>query len=166
MTSRFVQSEPGSDPILVQGYFSAPPEAVYRAWTVPDLVMKWFGPTPRCLLAAEIDLRVGGNWRFVMRDDEQACMGFEGEYLAIEPDRRLLISWMKFERDASGQTQRTEASQVEILLSAKGRGTDIQIIHSAIKDDATRLGFTGGWEHGMANLRDMLVSVGTASTET
>lgn len=51
--------------------------------------MKWFGPQPRSLLSADINLQVGGTWRFVMRKDDDGSMGFEGEYLVIDRDNRL-----------------------------------------------------------------------------
>lgn len=155
MTFQFVKTELGSDPIIVEGYFAASPKAVFRAWTDPEIVMKWFGPQPRSLLSADIDLQVGGVWRFVMRNDDEETMGFEGEYLVIDPGRRLVMNWSKFFAASSGPNDAPSVSQVDITLSAKGVGTDIRIVHSAIADKGTRIGFTGGWEHGIKNLRDI-----------
>lgn len=155
---QFVKTEIGADPIVVEGYFSSPPQSVFQAWTDPQIVKRWFGPTPDTLLSATVDLRVGGIWRFVMARDDEKTMGFEGKYLAIEQDRRLVLNWSKVTTYASGRREATPASRVEILLSAKGSGTDIRIIHSAISDKETRIGFTGGWEHGIMNLRALLES--------
>ena len=153
---RYVTSALGADPIVVEGYFPAPPSSVYRAWTDPDIVLKWFGPKPGILRSASIDLRVGGAWRFVMRDDGEVTMGFEGTYRLIMPNTRLVFSWAKFTHHAAGQSDITDVSQVDITLSGKGAGTQVRIVHSAIDDPDTRTGFTGGWDHGMANLHDML----------
>ena len=60
MTPPFLRSAPGSDPIVVEGTFAASPERVFRAWTRPEEVRKWFGQQPDSLESAEIDLRVGG----------------------------------------------------------------------------------------------------------
>lgn len=151
---QFVKTEPGADPIVVEAYIAAPPEAVYGAWTDPEIVMKWFGPKPGTLLSADIDLRVGGAWRFVMHEDGVESMGFEGDYLTIEPNRRLVLNWSKFTK-SSGQNAATPMSRVDIVLSPNGSGTDIRIVHSAIDDENMRRGFTGGWEHGIANLCDL-----------
>lgn len=153
---QFVKTEIGADPIVVEGYFASSPQAVFQAWTDPRIVKRWFGPTPDTLLSATVDLRVGGIWRFVMARDAEKTMGFEGEYLAIEQDRRLVLNWSKVTTYANGQREATSTSKVEILLTAKGAGTNIRIIHSAIDDEETRIGFTGGWEHGIMNLRAML----------
>ncbi|WP_415404546.1 SRPBCC family protein [Tateyamaria sp. SN3-11] len=152
----YVSSAVGADPIIVEGYFPAPPSAVYRAWTEPEIVMKWFGPTPGILRSADIDLRVGGAWRFVMRDDGEQVMGFEGTYRIIDPNARLVFSWSKFTHRPAQHSEVTDISEVDITLSAKGSGTDVRIVHAAIDDVDLRTGFTGGWEHGMANLYDML----------
>lgn len=154
MTFEFIQSPLGADPIIVEGYLAATPKAVFRAWTNPEMVMKWFGPRPYSLISAKIDLRVGGVWRFVMRDDELETMGFEGEYLVVEPSCSLVMSWSKFIKVPTESYETPLVSQVDITLTAKGAGTDVRIAHSALQDRGTRIGFTDGWEHGMRNLRD------------
>lgn len=161
MTFQFVKTELGADPIIVEGYIAAPPGAVFRAWTDPEIVMKWFGPRPRSLLSADINLQVGGTWRFVMREDADGSMGFGGEYMVIDRDRRLVMKWSKFTETLSGPPDTPSVSQVDITLSLKGAGTDIRIVHSAIPDKDTRIGFTSGWEHGIKNLRDMLDGPGS-----
>lgn len=155
MTFQFVRTELGADPIIVEAYIAARPKTVFRAWTDPEIVMKWFGPRPCSLLSADINLQVGGTWRFVMSEDDDGSMGFEGEYLVIDNDRRLVMIWSKFTEPSSAPRESPPMSQVDITLSAKGVGTDIRIVHSAIEDKDTRIGFTSGWEHGIKNLRDM-----------
>ncbi len=154
----FVKTELGADPIIVEGYLAASPQSVFRAWTDPVLLMRWFGPKPDSLLSADLDLRVGGAWRFVMRDDGTEQMGFEGKYLVVQPSSRLVLSWSKFDT-GSTQSGLGQMSQVEIMLANKGSGTDIRIVHSAIEDDVMRTGFSSGWEHGMKNLHDLVSNV-------
>ena len=152
---QFVKTEIGADPIVVEGYFSASPRDVFKAWTDPDIVKRWFGPRPDTLHSAEIDLRPGGKWRFLESRDGDRAAGFEGEYLALEADRRLVFTWSKFVVQASGARDATPKSQVEIILTPKGTGTDIRIVHSAISDPQMRKGFAGGWQRGMTNLHDL-----------
>ena len=156
MNMPFVKTEIGANPIIVEAYFAASPRQVYRAWTEPEIIMKWFGPQPGALISAEADVRVGGVWQFVMIDDGHTSMGFEGTYLEIEPDRRLVLSWSKFHKSGRGRCETPTPSKVEIILTSRGLGTDIYIVHSAIDDTDTRIGFSNGWEHGIQNLYDLL----------
>ena len=47
---QFVKTEPGTDPIIVEGFFAATPAKVFEAWTKPDIVVKWFGHKPNSIL--------------------------------------------------------------------------------------------------------------------
>jgi uncharacterized protein YndB with AHSA1/START domain len=72
---------PADDQILIARDFDAPKELVYRAWTTPELVKRWFGGNHREVISAEIDLRVGGQC------SESA---FHGEYREIVPGERIV----------------------------------------------------------------------------
>ncbi len=148
---RFLQSEIGADPIVIEGVFPAPPEKVFAAFTEPEQVMKWFGPKPGALHSAEIDLREGGKWRFVESLEKERTVAFEGTYLEIERNQRLVFSWAKVvyegeEREDSGD------SRVEITFDPHPEGTRVRLIHSQIDDETMRRGFGGGWERGLGNL--------------
>lgn len=79
----------GDREILVTRVFDAPAELVFRAWTTPELVMRWWGFPTSEWLVCEIDLRVGGRWRWVIRD-QGFEVGFHGEYLEIDGPVRLV----------------------------------------------------------------------------
>ena len=162
MNLEFVASEPGQDPVVVEGYFSAAPATVFRAWTDPDIVMKWFGPRPNSLHSASIDLRQGGAWRFLESKDDEKAVGFEGEYLEVEPNRRLVFTWSKLTAH-SGGSDAAPGSRVEVTFSAEGTGTRLRLVHSAIHSDEMRRGFAGGWQRGFDNLTALLSSAGDRS---
>lgn len=68
-----------------------PTSAVWRAWTEPDLLAKWFCPRPWSVVACEIDLRPGGLFSTTMQSpDGQRMPAMAGSYLLVEPDRRLV----------------------------------------------------------------------------
>ena len=89
----FVKSEPGEDPIIVEAWFAADPAQVFLAWTDPELVMKWFGEQPNSYTRQNLILREGGSWRFVMIANEEKSVGFEGHYLDIQPNQKLVFTW-------------------------------------------------------------------------
>ena len=76
---------------LVTRVFDAPAELVFRAYTTPDLVTRWWGFETSEWVACEIDLRVGGQWRFVTRDEGME-VGFHGTYLEVEAPHRLVAT--------------------------------------------------------------------------
>jgi uncharacterized protein YndB with AHSA1/START domain len=154
----FVRSEPGEDPIIVEGYFKATPARVFQAWTVPHQVEQWFGPAPNSLHSAVIDLRPGGSWRFLKSSDAVKSVGFEGKYLIIVPDQHLVFTWSQVVARADGERTATTPSRVEIRFTPHGGGTNLTVIHSAISDEATRRGFGGGWERGFTNLSALFTS--------
>jgi len=84
-----VITQPSDTEILITRVFDAPAELLFKAYTTPDLVKQWWGLETSEWLACEIDLRVGGRWRFVIRDEGME-VGFHGEYRELDPPHRLV----------------------------------------------------------------------------
>ena len=81
----------GDREILITREFDAPAALVFRAWTDPELVPRWWTAKRGTMDVCEIDLRVGGAWRYVMTDLEGGFeVGFHGEYREIVPGERLV----------------------------------------------------------------------------
>jgi len=80
---------PTDTQILITREFAAPAHLVYRAWTEPELVKRWWGAKRGEVKTAEIDLRLGGKWRWVSVTDRGFEVAFHGEYREIVPDQRL-----------------------------------------------------------------------------
>ncbi len=154
----FVKTEPDADPILVSCFFAATPATVFQAWTDPKIIMKWFGPRPNTLVSAEVDLRVGGQYRFVKSRDDEKSTGFEGEYVVIETNERLVFTWAQFASYADGHEEITPHSNVEIDFVATEGGTDLRLSHAALHTDSARKDFAGGWERAFGNLVPLLRS--------
>jgi uncharacterized protein YndB with AHSA1/START domain len=76
--------------ILITREFDAPKDLVYRAWTTPELVMRWWSGRRGAMRIAEIDLRVGGAWRYVMDAQGGHEVAFHGEFREIVPNERLV----------------------------------------------------------------------------
>ncbi|MBO6717845.1 MAG: SRPBCC domain-containing protein [Rhizobiaceae bacterium] len=148
----FVKSAPGGDPIVVEGYFGAPPAEVFEAWTDPDIVVKWFGLEANSLHSAEIDLRPGGAYRLLHSKDAEKSVGFEGRYLEIEPGERLVYSWSYVVDHANGERVASPDSQVEVVFAPKGKGTFVRLTHTAVRTEDARKGIGGGWEASFTSL--------------
>ena len=91
-----VVTTPSDHEICITRMFDAPAAAVFTAWTTPDLVKRWWGSDDAPLVVCDIDLRVGGSWRYVTRGEDGTEFGWRGVYREIErPDR--LVSTELFE---------------------------------------------------------------------
>jgi uncharacterized protein YndB with AHSA1/START domain len=80
---------PSDTEILITRAFDAPAELAYRAYTTPELVKQWWGFGNEEWLACEIDLRVGGTWRYLARNEGME-IGFHGEYRELDAPRRIV----------------------------------------------------------------------------
>ena len=83
---------PTDEQILIAREFDAPRHLVYRAFTEPELVRRWWHARRGEMTACEIDLRVGGRWRYAMVTPDGMEVAFHGEYLEIVPEERLVTS--------------------------------------------------------------------------
>src|SRR5687767_14094350 len=81
---------PTDTQIVITREFDAPRELVYKAYTAPDLVRRWWYAKRGEMRVADIDLRVGGKWRYVMATEDGTEVGFHGEYREIVPNERLV----------------------------------------------------------------------------
>jgi uncharacterized protein YndB with AHSA1/START domain len=109
-------------------------DEVFRWWTQPDLLERWMSPSGS--VEAHVELRVGGTFHIVMKD-AGVEIDHRGEYLEIDPPRRLVFTWES--RYTAG------ASVVTVSLERDGDAcTRLQIVHSRLPEDVAS-GHAGGW---------------------
>jgi uncharacterized protein YndB with AHSA1/START domain len=83
---------PSDTEILITREFDAPRHLVYRAWTTPELIRRWWSGDRGEVTSIEVDLRPGGTWRYVMIANAGFEVAFRGEYQEIVPDERIVSS--------------------------------------------------------------------------
>jgi uncharacterized protein YndB with AHSA1/START domain len=83
---------PTDTQILITREFDAPKHLVYKAWTTPELVKRWWNAKRGEVTIADIDLRVGGTWRWVMVTDDGFEVAFHGEYREIVPNEKIVTT--------------------------------------------------------------------------
>ena len=81
---------PSDREIVITRVFDAPAALVFRAWTTPELVRRWWGFETSPLVICDIDLRIGGSWRYVTRDPDGTELGWHGEYREIDAPHRIV----------------------------------------------------------------------------
>jgi uncharacterized protein YndB with AHSA1/START domain len=83
---------PADDQLVITREFDAPKHLVYKAYTTPDLVRRWWSGERGEMTECEIDLRVGGTWRYVMIAHGDFEVAFHGEYREIVPNERIVMT--------------------------------------------------------------------------
>jgi uncharacterized protein YndB with AHSA1/START domain len=149
---------PTDDQILITREFDAPKHLVYKAWTTPELVKRWWNAKRGEVTIAEIDLRVGGTWRYVMVADGGLEVGFHGEYREIVPNERI-VSTEVYE----GVPQREGAPEQGTLntatfTEADGRTTLTVLVQAPSKEVRDAI-IDSGMEAGMQDAMDLLEQV-------
>jgi uncharacterized protein YndB with AHSA1/START domain len=85
-----VVTTPSDREIQITRVFDASASAVFRAWTTPDLVKRWWGSEMDPLVICDINLTIGGSWRYVTRNDQGVENGWHGVYREIDQPQRLV----------------------------------------------------------------------------
>ena len=148
---------PADDQILITREFDAPKELVYRTWTTPDLVRRWWAGQRGEVTIAEIDLRVGGTWRYVMVIRGGLEIAFHGEYREIVPNERI-VSTEVFEGmpDAGSSVVTTTFAEVDgrTVLSLLG-----QYPSREVRDAVIHSGMEGGMQEQMDAVEEIVISL-------
>jgi uncharacterized protein YndB with AHSA1/START domain len=149
-------SDPGSadgSVLRIRRRFEAPPAEVFAAWTSPGMLRLWYPPgrdweTP----VAEVDLRVGGKLRVVMRNPAGESYGGGGEYREITPPTRLVFTWTWDHAEIGTGTQLVEID----FVAAPDGSTTVEMTNSGLSDERSRQGHREGWEGSFENLARVL----------
>ena len=158
MTSsgKAVVTLPTDRQILITRDFDAPRHLVYKAWTTPELIKRWWAGDHGEVTSAEVDLRVGGTWRYVMTANEGFEVAFHGEYRDIVTDERI-VSTEVFEGMPDAPALSTNT-----FVDSDGRTTlTILVEHSSQehRDAHINSGMEGGMQESMDDLEEVALSL-------
>jgi uncharacterized protein YndB with AHSA1/START domain len=143
----------GTPAVRLQRRFDADIERVFRALTEPAELVRWWGPMNVRTSAAEIDLRVGGECRWVMHPEGQTAVLY-GRIVELDPPRLLVMTnrW-------DGQDQ---DSLVTLRLTSVPTGTHLELIHQQLPAGEDPAQYQQGWEAALASLTRHLSQERTA----
>ena len=135
-------------------HYPVAPEKVWRAWTDPEAIKRWWGPgTPHDPVSlAQLDVRVGGRFRIVFGGPKGTDHEVQGVYREVVPGRKLVFTWTW-----PNSTPERE-SVVTIVFKATAGGTEIDFRHDRFFDEAARDGHQRGWSGALAKLDEFLRS--------
>ncbi|OGT27820.1 MAG: ATPase [Gammaproteobacteria bacterium RBG_16_66_13] len=146
---------PTDTQIKIVREFHAPRPLVYKAWTTPELIKRWWHANRGKATLAEVDLRVGGKWRWVMVTPDGLEVAFHGEYRELIPNEWIVYTEV-FEGAPDG-----EALNTLTLTESGGLTTAIMLMQLKSREDRDAILATG-MEDGMQDALDLLEQVAAA----
>ena len=142
---------PSDREIVLTRVFDAPRNLVFDAFTKPELLKRWFGPRGWSLVVCEVDLKVGGTFRFVLRGPDGTDMGMRGVYREIVPPERSVH--MESFDDYPGE------SRVTTVLVEQGGKTTLTATVLYASQEIRDAVINSGMEHGAAESYDKLAEL-------
>jgi uncharacterized protein YndB with AHSA1/START domain len=157
---------PTGTQILITREFDAPRPLVYRAYTEPELVARWWSGERGAVTSVESDLRVGGRWRYVMIANEGFEVAFHGTYREVVPNERIVATEI-FE-GAPGAPAYSNGDETGAPVTttsfteADGRTTITQLVECGtkeVRDAIIGSGMEGGMQEAMDKLEQVAMSL-------
>jgi uncharacterized protein YndB with AHSA1/START domain len=140
--------------LVITRIFDAPRALVFKAWTEPERLMRWWGPRGFTMTLCELDLRPGGAYRFHMRSPEGVENRSRGVFREIvEPERLIMTqAWVDAEGKPGHQTLLT------VTLADHGGKTKLTVHHAIFESVTARDLHQGGWNSALDCLSDYLAT--------
>jgi uncharacterized protein YndB with AHSA1/START domain len=160
MTNRTNVERKSERELVITRIFDGPARLVFKAWTTPELLKRWWAPksSGMSLLSCEADVRVGGTYRFEFgRAGAKPMMAFFGKYLEVVPNARLV--WTNEESD--------DGAVSTLTFEEKG-GQTVLVLHETYPSkealDASMEGMEDGMPETFAQLDELLVTLGAGGS--
>ncbi|HEY0736966.1 MAG TPA: SRPBCC family protein [Herpetosiphonaceae bacterium] len=145
---------PTDTQVLITRDFEAPAHLVYQAWTTPELIKRWWSAKRGAVTIADVDLRVGGTWRWVMVTDDGFEVAFHGEYRELIPNERIV-----FTEVYEGYPEADAESLNTMTLAARDGRTTLSILVQHKSQEHRDAHINSGMEAGMQDAMDLLEQV-------
>jgi len=140
----------GDREIVMTRVFDAPRELVFKALTTPELLKRWFGPHGWTLTECEVDLRVGGAWRFLSKGPDGRTMGMRGVYREIVPPERIQYT------ESFDEWAEQGSALITTTLAERDGRTTLTCVSLAPSREVRDAVIRTGMEHGAAETYDRL----------
>jgi uncharacterized protein YndB with AHSA1/START domain len=162
-SNRATVTLPNDEQILITREFDAPKHLVFAAFTTPELVKRWWHAKRGEMTVAEIDLRVGGKWRYAMVTPDGTEVAFHGEYREVVPNERI-VSTEIYEGLPEGVAEAQGTTFNTATFAEEDGRTTLTILVQA-PDKSTRDGIiASGMEDGLHDALELLEQVAASGS--
>jgi uncharacterized protein YndB with AHSA1/START domain len=153
---------PADTQIKIVREFNAPKHLVYKAYTTPELIKRWWNAKRGVVTVAEVDLRVGGKWRYVMVTPDGIDVGFHGEFREIVTNQRI-VSTEIFEgvpgMEMPAEQGDDSAAVNTVSFTEKNGRTTATMLSEYPSQEIRDMVIQSGMEAGMQDAMDLLEEV-------
>lgn len=129
--------------------YKASPDTIFRAFTQPKLLTRWFSPANMTTPKVDLDLKVGGQCCFTMQDAHGSEVTSRGKFLEIVPNKKLSFTW-------AWEHSREPATTVSVSMRQQDGQTVVVLTHDGFRDDDERNKHAMGWNDILGKLEDNL----------
>ena len=155
MTAQTDAASPSDHVLALKRVFQASQQTLFRAFTDPAQVEKWYGPRGFSATVDRFDARPGGGYRLCMTAPDGAAHWLRGAFVAVEPYERLAFTWI---------WEQGEMAEHEMLVTLSfrpvGDATEVRLEHSRLPSEAAGKAHEGGWISSFECLDELLNTPG------
>lgn len=155
-------AQTASEVVQLSRHYNANIEQVFAAWSNPEALGQWFGPSSHTCKIEKFDFRTGGEYqiRMIPTGEDSDCGGDSaqdsvcaGQFVEINEPNRIAMTFTWIENGGDiGNTLLT------VELKNRGKGTDVVLIHEKLPNEAMRQAHASGWEGSLESLEHYLTS--------
>jgi uncharacterized protein YndB with AHSA1/START domain len=149
---------PTDEQILITREFDAPKHLVYKAWTTPELIERWWAGHRGKVTSVEIDLRVGGRWRFVLVTGDGFEVAFHGEYREVVANERIVSTEVYEMPEAEALPEADVPLNIVTFTETDGRTTLTLLVQTTSKELRDTI-LNSGMEVGMQEQMDIIEEI-------
>ena len=156
-------AQTATDVVQVSRHYKATIERVFAAWSDPEALGQWFGPSSHTCKIEKYDFRTGGEYqiRMIPVGEDSDCGGDStqdsvcaGQFVEIKAPEKLTMTFTWIENGGDiGDTLLT------VEFKSRGNGTDVLIIHEKLPNETMRQAHASGWEGSLESLEHYLTSM-------
>lgn len=142
--------------LVISRVFDAPRALVFKAFSQPEHVARWFGPEDHTVASCEMDFRVGGAYFFVLRAPAGKAHRLKGVYREIAPPERLAFTWAWVDAEGTCSSQET---LVELSFAEEGDKTRLTLHQALFETTDARDAHSQGWTSTLNSLERYLAEM-------
>jgi uncharacterized protein YndB with AHSA1/START domain len=144
---------PTDEQILITREFDAPKHLVFKAWTTPSLVRRWWSGVRGEMTTVDIDFRVGGKWRYVMLAHQKFDVAFHGEFTEIIPNERIVTTEVY---EGAPEPPKGQEVMNIITFTESNQRTFLSLLVQCPNKEVRDIIGSSGMEEGMQEQMDVL----------
>ena len=131
--------------LYMERTFNTNCEEMFKAWTDPNILMKWFAPEDVTTVSADVDLQVGGDYKIVMQLPDGELAEHYGSYKEIIPSEKLVFTWILDGEGCAGQSAEKSETLVIVEFKAVGDKTEVRLTHDFFITEKAKDMHAFGW---------------------